>query len=528
MREALGDQVLDVWINAVCDLLKILGDSDDIGSNGISLTGILPKQVKAMRRNLGDEQGSVHDEDLRARIMELRALYDWPALVATINICPGNIPNSEPRDHNVPDSGSFRLTDLFNLLDMHIQSGHGFPDEKDDFLAPHRILGARRALILIIQTLFYVIWHAQARTSGDLKHHEKFAEELSLRMQRQGIRLAEVADAGDSGRFEEDDFILSDVSVVCLNWDPVGFMAKIVANRGLNRAPDVPYIGVPARKLQLNHDVGYYIPGPRTKYSSGNRIWQPMSIASAKHLNHLDHGSQVRMRVSRYLFPHGCLWWRECPNCGKLSSYKSDDWEIDSETFLPPPPIKAFVNEITYKSWCEENGKRTEEDAWGRGYVDARACVHCKTLTYSFHTPVIMQTNFKTRPPPYLEEIQRDMRVVVQGADHVVLMGYSLPPDDATYRAFLAARVNRKNSSGNSGATVKCSVVGKEKNYESRWYYPEDLRNEENPPAVVTAACELFGKDHVRFFGAGIPAVFLDGGAVTEQAVKRLLTWELF
>ena len=514
VRNALGDQTQKRWIDAVCDLLQILGDCDGPKDNGISAMDILPQQVEAMRRNWE----GVDDEALRARIMELRSFYDWPALVAAINVCPGHTPHSERGSHDASEDISFKLMDLFNLLDMHIQSGHGFPDEKDEFLAPHRIHGARRALILIIQVLFYVIWHTQARTSDDLEYHEKFAEELGLRMQREGIRLAE--GAGDSSRFEEDDFILGDVSVVCLNWDPVGFMAKIAANRDLNQAPTVPYIGTPARKLQLNHDLGYYIPGPRTQHTSGNRIWQPMSIASAKHLNHLDHGSQVRMRVSRYLFPHGCLWWRECPNCGKLSSYKGDNWNVNSETLLPPPPLKAFVDGIAYKSWSDK-----ENSEWGRG-VDARACAHCETLTYAHHTPVVMQTSFKTRPPPYLEEIQRDMRVVVQKANHIVLMGYSLPSDDVTYRAFLAARVKRKNNSRDSGDTVKCSVIDKQDGYENRWYYPDELGKMENHPAVVTSAWELYGKDNVRYFGAGVPEVFLDGGSVTEQAVERLLIWK--
>ena len=515
VRDALGDQIEKKWIDAVCDLLKILGDRDSPKDNGISAKNILPQQVEAMRRNWE----GVDDEDLRARIMELRSFYDWPALVAAINVCPGHARHSERGSHDASKDVSFKLMDLFNLLDMHIQSGHGFPDEKDEFLAPHRIHGARRALILIIQVLFYVIWHTRARTLHDLEHHRKFAEELGLRMQREGIRLAEGAD--DSSWSEEDEFILGDVSVVCLNWDPVGFMAKIAANRDLNRAPDVPYIGTPARKLQLNHDLGYYIPGPRTQHTSGNRIWQPMSIASAKHLNHLDHGSQVRMRVSRYLFPHGCLWWRECPNCGKLSSYKGDSWTVDSETLLPPPPLQAFAHGIAYESWLDK-----EDSEWGRGGVDARACAHCETLTYAHHTPVVMQTSFKTRPPPYLEEIQRDMRVVVQKANHIVLMGYSLPPDDVIYRAFLAARVNRKNNSRDSGDTVKCSVVDKQDGCENRWYYPDELGKMENHPDVVTSVWDLFGKDNVRYFGAGVPKVFLDGDSVTEQAVERMLTWK--
>ena len=167
----------------------------------------------------------------------------------------------------------------------------------------------------------------------------------------------------------------------------------------------------------------------------------------------------------------------------------------------------------------QDNRERCE---WDLGKVDARACVHCETLTYAHHTPVVMQTSFKAPPPPFLEEIQREMRVVVQKAEHIVLMGYSLPPDDITYRAFLAARIRRKNEK----SPVRCSVVDKQDGYESRWLYPEDLKNKSDLPDVVMTARELFGQNNVRYFGSGIPEVFLDGGrAVTSRSVDRLLTW---
>ena len=121
-----------------------------------------------------------------------------------------------------------------------------------------------------------------------------------------------------------------------------------------------------------------------------------------------------------------------------------------------------------------------------------------------------------------LEEIQRELRVVVQNTDHIVFMGYSLPPDDFTYRAFLAARIRK-----NLEAHVRCSVVDKQDGYESRWLYPKELQTKCSLPEAVTRAHQLFGPDNVRYFGAGIPDVFLEGGAaVTTHTVDRLLTWD--
>lgn len=66
-----------------------------------------------------------------------------------------------------------------------------------------------------------------------------------------------------------------------------------------------------------------------------------------------------------------------------------------------------------------------------------------------------MQSSFKARPPSFIEEIQRDLRATTMQADHIIFMGYSLPPDDVTYRAFFSARRQK------GGKDVHCTVVGK-------------------------------------------------------------------
>ena len=514
VRTALGNCASNGWVDAFSDMLQILGDRSASNGREVSAADIDAEELAAMARNWH----RVDEDCLHNRIIELRSLYDWPALVAAINVCPHGAPQSGSRSAAAAEDTCFELIDLFNLLDMHHRSGHGFPDRDGRFLTPQRVLGARGALGLLIQSLFYVDWHIHARTHADLKHHYDFAVEMARRMQSQGLRFAEKAGPDD---FEELKFILGDVSIVSMNWDPLELWAQFVANGDLNRAVNVPHVGSPACRMQLYHDLGYYVAGPRVdKEHPGSKVWQPMNISSARQLNDRNHGADVRIRVSRYLFPHGCLWWRECPNCGKLSSYIGDAWEIDSKSLLPPPPLKAFADTTQFKNRMAEDDR--ERDDWEIGRVDARACVHCETLTYAHHTPLVRQTSFKTTPPPFLEEIQREMRVVVQEANHIVFMGYSLPPDDVTYRAFLAARIRK----GDSKDQVRCSVVDKQVGYESRWLYPEELQTREPLPDIVTRTRELFGPKNVRFFGAGIPNVLLDGGAaVTAHAVDRLLAW---
>ena len=112
------------------------------------------------------------------------------------------------------------------------------------------------------------------------------------------------------------------------------------------------------------------------------------------------------------------------------------------------------------------------------------------------------------------------MRVVVEDADHIVLMGYSLPLDDVTFRAFLSARVRRSDR-----RPVRCSVVGKESGYPSQWLSKSELDGCPRLPPAVTIARSLFRPENVRFYGAGVPEVFLEGGRVADAAVDRLLAW---
>ena len=444
----------------------------------------------------------------------MRTLYDWPALKAVINVCPG-----------VQGDGgkSFQLNDLFNVLDMHGQSGHGFRVKEGKFLTPQRVLGAHNALKMLLQTMLYIDWHyGREANRGVLEHHYDFAKALGRRMQRQGLELA-----GGDISFDSRDFYMGDVSFVSLNYDPIALWCQFVANRDLNRCAGVPHVGCPASRLQIFHDLGHFVAGGRvgTRDDRDSETpWHPMNETSAQRLNDPDHQSGDRIRISKFLFPHGCLWWRECPDCGKLSSYMGDAWVWDSPTLIPPPPLKAFVRDVGFQSrFCKER------ESWNQGEVDARACVHCQTLTYAHHTRTLMQSSFKGSPPPFLEEIKRDLRVAVQNADHIVLMGYSLPPDDVDYRAFFAARRRRREE---PEKRVKCSVVvGTD--YGPQWFgYREwsamlqDMDEGKAPHATLEAARDLFGGGNVRFYGGGIPNVFLDGGRVTDTAVNKLLIWE--
>ena len=73
-----------------------------------------------------------------------------------------------------------------------------------------------------------------------------------------------------------------------------------------------------------------------------------MNEASAQRLNEAGSGAHHKVRLSKFLFPHGRLCWRECPDCGKLSAYHGDEWSLRSTSLIPPPPLRGFEARLAH------------------------------------------------------------------------------------------------------------------------------------------------------------------------------------
>ena len=501
---AIGEKN-SIWVTPLKELLQILGDGNKIEQT----THITSEQLSAMSHNW--DVIAAHSTSLEDRILKMRSLYDWLALKSIISML---LLEGSPNQL----STNF-LTDLLNVLDIHNHSGHGFRTDKDQFIDPVRITGARNALKLLLHTMFFIDWHrlpSKEKKRRHLESHYQFALALGKRVQKYGKLLAGTHDCQDS------KFYLGDVSFACLNFDPIAVWVQWIANRKLNQSPIVPHIGSPPYRLQIYHDLGHSVPSVRIGSKRRGLPRLAMTESAVQRINDPDHGATDRIRLSKFLFPHGCINWRECPDCGKLSSFLSDSWEIDSPTLFPVPPLKGFAKQIEIRLRLNK-----EREEFRQGAVDARACVHCGTLTYLHHTQIVLQSNFKSNPPPFIEEIQRDLRVVVQNSNHIIFMGYSIPPDDVDYRAFFATRRQRDSSK-----KVKCSlVIGKCKKLR-RWLNPNDLSDinklklKPHHRRTLEATQSLFGKDNVRFYGGGIPQVFSDETMTSSSAVDQLLRWE--
>jgi hypothetical protein len=504
IAEALGSNDIEPWDSALFDLITILGDGD-AAYDSINVMDV--RQLDAMRRNWSD---GADDGELRDRIAALRLVYDWPALKSVVRICPGS---STP---------AFKLNDLFNILDMHIPAGfgvrapvrHGLLGGKkqleEQFFDARRLIGAKNALLMILIALFYIDYQV-CISKPDLDKYYDFAKLLGQRMQRQGLDLA------TQYRLDEPEFYQGDVSFVSLNYDPIALWVQFIAHRELNKSDANPNIGSPAVPLHLFHDFGHLIPARRIGRPPADWPWYPLNEAAAQRLNEVGSGSDGKVRLTKFLFPHGCLCWRECPNCGKLSAYHGDQWDLHAHSLFPPPPLRAFETRA-----CPHWISGVEREQREKGLIDARGCLHCGTLTYTHHTQAVMQSSFKPRLPSFIEEIQRDLRAITMRAKHIIFMGYSLPQDDVTYRAFFSASCQRHREA--SDQWVRCTVVGLDRDNPG-WFGPDELKHFPEASAV-RAACDIFREENVRFYGGGVPGVFLDSeGRATDEALERLLTW---
>lgn len=501
VEEALGPRADAHQRRAMVDLLTILGD----GVAPDRLHVVDAQQLAAMRSNW---EAGADDDTLRARVLALRLVYDWTALQDVIRICPGIA------------GGGIRINDLFNILDMHAPAGHGFRDGGGVFLDARRLMGAKAALRMILHAMFYVDYEICVGDAGSpLETYERFAEWLGRRMQRPDPSLSDDLD--------RPEFIRGDIDFVSLNYDPIALWTQFVVNRTLNGEHSVPKVGSPERMIALYHDMGHFIPSRRIDPRGRPDLWYPMNEASAQRINEADSGASQAIRLSKFLFPHGCLCWRECPDCGKLSAYHGDDWSLRSGSLLAPPPLAGFERRGSYPALsrlhvADRKARKDENGLRRRGVVDARACLHCGTITTTQHAQTIMQSSFKQTPPSFIDEIQRDLRALVMRADHVILLGYSLPPDDVTYRAFFAARRQK----GVGLDPVRCTVVGLD-GHGTLLTGPLKSDPTRFPDGhAVTSALEIFGEDNVRFCGEGVPGAFCDDtGAISEAKLEALFDW---
>ena len=459
--------------------------------------------------------GKQDQKILQNRILELRSEYDWNAAKKVLKICPHN----EENDNLIRDAYSIIDKKLLAHQSLKVRgclnkSGNDISCE--EILSPSRLQGARNFLTLFINMLFAGAWYkiTKGEKSDEFSKYKKFIKAFDRLMQKEGIHLS-----GQGKKFHDRDFYLFSTSFVSFNFEMVFPWIFMNSHYELNHQP--PYIQDHPLKLWLDYGVEHR---GRKLDDKGNIIPTlefTESVASRE--NEDDHIGTPINRAGKFYFAHGSSAWRECPVCGRMTFFHgNNDWgDFKSKKMIPAFPIPLFESEKTdTKEFTEEEIKWRKELKY-----DSLQCMHCGSETKASDAPMIMQTMYKSTPTSFLEEIQRNVKISLEKANHIVLLGYRLPPDDTIWQHAFAEGIRARTESEDAAF---CTVVVGHKG-EEKWINSDELdsyikkykdKGDGYGIDAIQNAIAIFGKDNVRAWTGGIPQVF---GNCTEKDVKELL-----
>ena len=456
--------------------------------------------------------GESADENLlRSRILELRREYDWNALKRIIQVCP----HDEKEDNLVRD--------VYTMIDMKLRDKQGIKVKSQggevEIIEPERLPKARNCLVLFTNILFANAWYGLSRgkRSEQFQKYVRFMESLAHLMQKEGVRLG-----GEIGNLQSAEFYRHSTSIITLNFEIVFLWLLFNANKKVNH--NGTYLSRTAQRLEQWVDFG--VPSKSRKISTkkadreAGKFSYSQSETSVFRSNEYTVPGNPVSRIGGFFFAHGCCNWRECPSCGRMMYYLGDRWGYDSVHANPPFPVPLFEN--------NDFNRTAKEEEWkSKLRYDSLECISCSGETIASNAPMIMQTMIKGMPTSFLDEVQRESRVLLRKARHVVLFGYQLPPDDILWQESFAEAVRcRKDTDDKAYCTVVVGHLG-----EKRWLYGDDMveyaeKHRYTKDAVgrgaraIVNAVAIFGKGQVRTWCGGIPQVFGDG---TEADVKEIL-----
>ena len=455
----------------------------------------------------------VSREDLARLIPRLRRRYDWGALKLIAKAKKGGCVGASVRDDY--------LQEVFTMMDVCMRDGRGlevFDGKEMVFLSVERVRAAHEALVLLINTMFACAWQWLLRDAREkLKRYRQFFHSLAVLMQDEARRLGQREDAIDKRRFYQFSY-----SLVTTNFEPVFLWLIWNAHDKVNHGLETR-IGNPGRLLKLlmnfPNSVGMRKPADKEGDPLSPDIWFPCTEAVAQNVNNPKYSDNRIFRLGMYYPVHGMSTTRHCPKCGRLNLYLGDTWNENSETLFPNGIINPF-------NWGQKPRTSKERAAHGRGEYDALECHFCGELTYAYDNFMFMQTQLKRLPPSFIKETTDDALAVISKARHVVLLGYSMPLDDAIWGSLLTMASRRKN-----GEAVFCSVVATyDPGGPDEWLYGKKLDDYLTEKGKLTAdrekvraiknAVSVFGKENVRAYVRGIPDVFGEG---TVDNVRNLL-----
>lgn len=445
------------------------------------------------------------DDQIRSLVFRLRRHYDWGALKLVAKAKKGDSRDSTPVENYVQM--------IFTLIDACVREDRGFAvyDDKGDrvFLSVDRLRAARETMVLIENTMFACAWANLVKNGhSKLMPYRKFFYSLAKLMQDEGRRFEA---AGCKCNLPE--FYQFSYSLMTTNFEPLFLWFIWTAHDKVNHEAEVR-LGNPGRLLKLlmnfPNTVGMRSP-VEDDGSHSAEIWFPCTDAAAQNVNNPKYSDDRIVRMGKYYALHGMSNTRHCPMCGRLNLYMGDTWNEDSTSLFP----NGIIGSLPWKQIARTD---TEDAAYKRGEYDALACHFCGELTYSYDNFMFMQTQLKNLPPSFIKETTDEALAAIAGAKHIILLGYSMPLDDAIWGSLFTAMSRRKD-----GDKLFCSVVDFVGGCEDKWYVRDGLDQfltGVKESRAIKNAIAVFGKDYVRAYVCGVPQVF--GGGTIED-VKRLM-----
>ena len=503
----------------IIDLLCCLGDK--LESNLYDFT---EKEKVATKRLFPDLEGKKRLDLVR----QLREIYDWDALKKIIQIVPGFNTNEE-----FTNDADF-LRDLFNVIDLHIHDGHGFyaPLSDEDsslnhqykyFIPAQRLHNARTCMLMLINLFFFCKYQdmlVQQDKRDKFLEYSEFVKSISLVIQKEAVNKYSPETANSR------EYYLFPYSIISFNYDPIWLWLYFYNQKKIN--DNSRYVGIPAKPIKLFNDFGSFMGIREIGKKDSILPRYPFNEAVVQRINDSNHSIDRVVRIGKFYFPHGCCCIRECKNCGKMITAMGDSWDLFSDSVLPNPIIPDFKKS---KARSEK-----EKKAFDNGRPDAIECPFCGNLTYASDNPLIMQTSFKENHPPYLEEIQREAKVNLENADHIVMFGYSLPADDITWRTIIATRKARLHN--HSQKHLLCSIITG-RDGPNEWIVGEDkikdlineCKNDDNKSSkysidTVKQAISIFGIENIRIYIGGIPDFWTKYHGSLEDRAKDMINHE--
>ena len=439
-------------------------------------------------------------------VSELRRHYDWSALRLISKTKKGDGwggSDEKPRENY--------LQEVFTMIDACLREDRGFQvyeSETAIFLSVARLRAARELLILLINTMFACAWKnlvSPDSTNTHLPLYRNFFDSLALLMQKEGARIA-----ADEAPLDSPSFYKFGYSLVTTNFEPIFLWLIWQGHKHVNRAHDVR-VGNPGRQIALRLNFTTTVGMRSPEVERGATLWLPCTEAAAQSVNDVKHSGDRAFRLGLYSPVHGMSNFRHCPMCGRLNLYLGDSWNEDSGTLFPNGIIDAFRTGQVPRT-------DREREAFKRGEYDALECQFCGAMTHAYDNFMFMQTQLKCAAPSFIKEMTDDSLAQISGAKHIVLLGYSMPLDDAIWGSLFTTMTRRMN-----GQKVYCTIVDYADGMGSGWFAGDDLDQligDAAPARAVKNAVTVFGKSCVRAYMAGVPEVF--GGCGVED-VRKLL-----